>query len=291
MARGRASHGGGGGGALLACDRAIEKRSDYEKSVKEIHARCIMIAESLRPDGRLGIDEIFKAEHGDGADEWLLDCRNRLKAIAQGNAKRMNDIEYFVDGVKKVRSDVQRHQADQGNGEEGNETDAPDYERAVNEAVEKVRSARDATAELESHDMSTSIRTALGEKVQKKVRNSRGGYDEDDDLEIVQNAVEDEQTLKCPITGMFFVNPVKNKVCGHTYDMMGLDQMIKNGKTTCPVPGCSNRGVTKAQVEEDTEMKLKVQRHRKREEAEKKRRALEEEDEEDGEGGGYTVLE
>ncbi|KAL7536999.1 hypothetical protein ACHAXR_007532 [Thalassiosira sp. AJA248-18] len=293
MARGRNSHHGGGGSAILACNRAIDHKDAFERSVKDIHARTKMIAEIMRPDSN--IDRMLKECDGADADDWLMSCHNRLKAIGEGNVKRMNEIEYFVDGVKEVRTEVERRQNEnQGGEEEDAVTDAPDYERSINEAVDRIRQQREnnqSRVAPEDHYMSTEIREALGEKIQKKrSRASRGG-DDDDDLEIVQNRVEDARSFKCPITGMFFENPVKNKVCHHTYDRAGLDQLLRANKHTCPVPGCANKAVTLAQVEEDVEMKLKVKRHKTREEAEKRKRDLEEDDEDDGqEGGGYTVL-
>ena len=63
-------------------------------------------------------------------------------------------------------------------------------------------------------------------------------------------------------------------------------------KTKCPIPGCSNNGLSLSQVEVDDEMKLKVRRHKTREEAAKKKKDLDETmDDDDEQGGGYTVLE
>mmetsp|Transcript_41786 Transcript_41786/g.75215 ORF Transcript_41786/g.75215 Transcript_41786/m.75215 type:complete len:291 (-) Transcript_41786:331-1203(-) len=290
MARGRNSHGAGGGGALLACNRAIERQDDYKSSLKnKLHVRMKVVAETLRPDSRVA--GILK-ESDDGADDFLLSARNRLKAIAEGNAKRMYEIEYFVDALKEVRTEVQNE--NQGGGDEGDAAaDAPDYERSIHEAMDRIRDQRENDSSLEDHEMSTEIRQAMGEKIQKKrSRASRGGDDDEDDLEIVHNQTDDIRSLKCPITGMLFVNPVKNKVCHHTYDRAGLDQMLTARKHTCPVAGCANKSLALDQVEEDEEMKLKVKRHKTREENEKRKRDLEEEDDmEDGEGGGFTVLE
>ncbi|KAL3764065.1 hypothetical protein ACHAW5_000540 [Stephanodiscus triporus] len=233
MARGRHSHqggGGGGGGALLACDRAIEKTDEYRHSVKKIQARATAIADMVRPDG--DIAEVLGAD-----DAFLSSAYDRLRALAEGNARRMDDIDCFVDA----------------------------------------------------------IREALGEKIKKKKRSrsSRGGDDDDDDddddLEIVRNK-DDVHALKCPITGMLFENPVRNKVCSHVYDKAGLAQLLSMRKTTCPMPGCSNRSLSLAQVEEDEQMKLKVKRHRTRELAERRKRDLEDDDD-DQEGAGYTVIE
>jgi hypothetical protein len=301
MARGRLSHQGGGGrgGALLACDRAIEKSDDYRSSVKKIQARAMVIADMVRPD--CDIAEVL----GGSSDAFLSSVYDRLRALAEGNGRRMDEIDYFADAVKEAKAQVQQKNdannaaaaaaAAAGGGVMTTATDAPDYERSIQDALEKVRRTRMADPRRvppEEHAFSIEIREALGEKIKKKkrVRSSRGGDDDDDDddLEIVRNN-DDVHALKCPLTGMLFANPVRNKVCGHVYDKAGLAQLLSMRKTTCPVPGCSNNSLSQAQVEEDEQMKLKVKRHKTREEAEKRKRDLED-DEDDQEGAGYTVV-
>jgi len=289
MARGRKSQ-GGGGGTLLACTRAIERQDEYKKNVTLLHANTKIIAESLSSNSRIA--NILENSDDGNSDDFLLSARNRLKAISEGNAKRMYEIEYFVDAMKEVLGEVQ-NENQVGDGEEGAE--APDYERSIHEAMDRIQQQGEndpSRVAPEDHEMSTEIRQALGEKIQKRSRSSRGGDDDEDDLEIVNNQTDDARSLQCPITGMLFVNPVKNKVCGHVYDRAGLAQMLRARKTTCPVAGCTDRSVTNDQVLEDEEMKLKVKRHKTREEGEKRKRELEDDDDmEEGEGGGYTVLE
>lgn len=295
----RTSH-GIGGGAIHSADMAIGKENDYKQGVKGLQARASMMAELITAGGAL--EQLLKEADGDGADKFLTSQRNRLKAIAEGNAKQLNEIDYFLQAVKDVRSDVQRqNQSDaaaggvRGEGQEGEPADAaaeaPDYERSLQEALEKIRQTKESDRSFlppEEHPMVIDLREKLGERVKKRSRN-----DDDDDLEIVNNVgVDDVHKLKCPITSMFFENPVRNKVCGHTYDRLGLNQLLGLNKTKCPIPGCSNSKLSINQVEVDDEMKLKVRRHKMREEAAKKKRDLDEsmDDQEDG-GGGYTVLE
>jgi len=310
MARGRSHQGGGGGGgggARLACDRAIEKSDEYRQSVKKIQARATAIADLVRPGG--DIAEVLGL-----SDTFLSSAYDRLRALAEGNARRMDEIDFFVEAVKEVKAHVQQNNdanndaaaaAAAAAGGMATTTmttttpDAPNYERSIHDALENVRRMREGDPRRvppEEHELSIEIREALGEKIKKKKRgrSSRGGGDDDDDdddddLEIVRNK-DDVHALKCPFTGMLFENPVKNKVCGHVYDMAGLAQLLGMRKATCPVPGCSNKTLSLAQVEEDEQMKLKVKRHRAREEAEKRKRDLEEDDD-DQEGAGYTVVE
>ncbi|KAK1737181.1 E3 SUMO-protein ligase, NSE2 family [Skeletonema marinoi] len=297
MARGRnnnrTSH-GDGGGAIHSANMAINKENDFKEGVKKLQNRATMTAELLTEGGE--IETFLMEADPDNAEGFLLAQRNRLKAIAEGNAKQWDEIENFVQAVKDVRGDVQRqNQSGAAAGGEGEAAaagadDPPDYERSIQEAVEKVRLSKESNPNhvpLEEHEMVMSLREKLGEKVKKRARN-----DDDDDLEIVNNVGSDDvHALKCPITGMFFEDPVRNKVCGHTYDRKGLNQLFSTRKTKCPIPGCSNNTLSLGQVEVDDEMKLKVRRHKTREEAAKKKRDLDETMDDDEEGGGYTVLE
>ena len=308
--RGRQSQqggGGGGGGALLACNRAIDKSDEYKKSVKMLQARVQHIADTVRPDGDLA--EILRAAAGatssnDISDEaFLSKAYDRLRALGVGNAKRMEDIDNFVDAIKEVKTQVERNSKNNNNndaaavagggdvaategGGEGvgiSTTPTVDYERAIHDALENIRHVREQDTRRiphEEHELSLDIRKALGEKI-KKNKSARGGGgddDDDDELEIVHNRNDDIHALKCPITAMLFDNPVRNKVCGHIYDLAGLKHLLSSRKTKCPVSGCANMTLSLNQVEDDEQMKLKVKRHKQREVNEKRNRDLEDDD-------------
>ena len=315
MARGRQSQqGGGGGGALLACNRAIDKSDEYKKSVKMLQARVQQIADTVRPDGDLA--EILRAagatggSNDDYSDEAFLSrAYDRLRALGVGNAKRMEDIDDFVDAIKEVKARVERNGkngnnddaaaaaaeggnvAAEGGGEGVGTTTTPttvDYERAIHDALENIRRVHAQDARRippEEHDLSVDIRKALGEKIKKNKNNTRGGGDDDDDddddLEIVNNRSDDVHALKCPITAMLFDNPVRNKVCGHVYDLAGLKHLLASRKTKCPVSGCANTTLSLTQIEDDEQMKLKVKRHKQREVNEKRNRDLEDDENDD----------
>jgi hypothetical protein len=248
-------------------------------NVNKLQAVALLLADHLDPGKEDGLSKMLETDKDPETAQFLEDCRMRLRGIAEGNAKRMNEISYFVEAVSEVRNDVVRRQQAAEQGEEG---EAIDYEAAIHGAVERIRDQKenDGANQVDQHALVVELRTRLGEKIKS---------DDDDDLEIVNNRTDDVHTLKCPITGMFFEDPVKNKVCHHTYSRHGLQQLIKNRKTTCPVAGCGNKSLSLAQVEEDVEMVMKVKRFKQREEQAEKQRKLEEDDEEVGEGG-FTMI-
>ena len=187
MARGRnnnrTSH-GDGGGAIHSANMAINKENDFKEGVKKLQNRATMTAELLTEGGE--IETFFMEADPDNAEGFLLAQRNRLKAIAEGNAKQWDEIENFVQAVKYVRGDVQRqNQSGAAAGGEGEAAaagadEAPDYERSIQEAVEKVRLGKESDPNhvpLEEHEMVMSLREKLGEKVKKRARN-----DDYDDL-------------------------------------------------------------------------------------------------------------
>eukprot|EP00569_Conticribra_weissflogii_P004135 CAMPEP_0171330652 /NCGR_PEP_ID=MMETSP0878-20121228/2160_1 /TAXON_ID=67004 /ORGANISM="Thalassiosira weissflogii, Strain CCMP1336" /LENGTH=300 /DNA_ID=CAMNT_0011831011 /DNA_START=105 /DNA_END=1007 /DNA_ORIENTATION=+ len=299
MARGRRNNTrGAGDGALLAANRAIDKEDEYRRGVSKLQARTTVLAELLTSGG--DIENVFLQSGGGDAENFLLECRNRVKALAEGNAKRMYEIDYFLEAVKEVKSEVETRQYENGGGGDNNEEElgiqksAPNYEASIHEALVRARErgeADESRVPVEKHNFVLAIRQKLGEKVPKKRSRASRGADDDDDLEVVnENNIDDVHKFKCPITGMLFEDPVRNKVCGHTYSRAGLMQMVKNRKKTCPVPGCANNRVSLEQVEGDDEMVLKVRRFKTREDAAKRRRELEYDDDNEGENERFTVI-
>ena len=64
---------------------------------------------------------------------------------------------------------------------------------------------------------------------------------------------EETQEFKDPWTRKWIDDPVTNKVCGHTYERSTVERFLaSNSKsrkpTKCPVVGCTNNNITKAQL-------------------------------------------
>ena len=80
--------------------------------------------------------------------------------------------------------------------------------------------------------------------------------DDDDDLQVITRA--SGETLKCPIMGSYYEDPVKSSICGHTYSRMGIENHLRSSRK-CPVAGCSNKNnITRDQLQPDIEMQMKV---------------------------------
>uniref|UniRef100_A0A2D4HQZ9 E3 SUMO-protein ligase NSE2 n=1 Tax=Micrurus lemniscatus lemniscatus TaxID=129467 RepID=A0A2D4HQZ9_MICLE len=71
----------------------------------------------------------------------------------------------------------------------------------------------------------------------------------DEDLAVTQS----QRKFICPITQEEMKKPVRNKVCGHTYEEEAILEHIRRRqqhkkKVTCPQVGCNNREVRKADL-------------------------------------------
>lgn len=301
MARGRAST-GGNGGAVFVCNRAIDRADDYKRDINKIHNRTQLMADQLTIGGDL---EALLPTDDDASRKYLEEQRERLKKIAAENEKRVEHVEIFVKACKDARADVERVQNERvarqnAQANDGtphiDEGEPADYERFLTEKVEEHRAAAASDAAFvpyEDREMANEVKKCLGEKVKKRSRASRGG-DDDDDLELVEEnrGADTENDLKCGITGMLYENPMKNKVCGHTYSKAGLEQMFRNNKHKCPVPGCTNNSVQWSQVEPDDMMVQRVERFQRRQQLAKREAEMisQANDDEEEEGEGVTML-
>jgi hypothetical protein len=253
---------------------------------------------------------------------FLREQRQLLKQVAHDSIVRERQVECFMGAVREICNEAKAVAASGGGRSGGGadadsneeaesdeaEADAVDYSAVLKQKIEKLHQQQQhaaVTVEIDDETHCKDIRQRLGEKEKKKKRKtgrrSRGGTEqyeseEEEELEIVNTAAAtqaagggvaggqaEDNTIKCPITAMLFQQPMKNKVCGHTYSQAGVDQMIKMGKRKCPIPGCANNQLSERQLEADVEMELKVKRHVRRVAHEEEKRRTAQASDDDGE--------
>ncbi|XP_003219443.1 E3 SUMO-protein ligase NSE2 [Anolis carolinensis] len=96
----------------------------------------------------------------------------------------------------------------------------------------------------------------------RKMKNQFGVHSDPEeipDLELVDEDIavtESQVNFICPITQKEMMNPVRNKVCGHTYGEEAILQLLRNReqrkkKVCCPTIGCNNRNVRRSDLVPD----------------------------------------
>ena len=283
---------------MAAANRVLSREAQYRQNVKAIQASAALLADKLRIHGEVEAAlTCSTAPHAAEESTILLqEQRTLLKEIAAANVGRDRDISCFLGAVREMNQEaaVAANAAD--DEEKKDDDEVPNYESILTKKMEALANQH-AAVEVDVHneDYCKEIRTRLGEK-EKKARTSKksgrrsstgDGTDDEDELEILgaTSQASEEHTVKCPITGMFYENPLKSKVCGHTYSSAGVQQLFKNRKYNCPVAGCRNSHLKPDQLEEDVEMEIRVQRFKRRtaQAEQQRRRRIAEEEEDEGE--------
>ncbi|CAI9155128.1 unnamed protein product [Rangifer tarandus platyrhynchus] len=87
----------------------------------------------------------------------------------------------------------------------------------------------------------------------------------DEDMIVTQS----QTNFICPITQLEMKKPVKNKVCGHTYDEEAIVRMIESKhrrkkKACCPKVGCSQIDMRISDLIQDEALRRAIENHNKK---------------------------
>jgi len=254
------------------------KESRYKDAILQNHALCKSAAARLGASyvgGGGGVSEMEHTLNMVANDDetsqnetaaWLKEQRERLKRLAEQNVENERLVQSFVAAATHLRDQVLHSCSSQ---QEDTKVVVLDFEEKIQSLVqENLKSNKSSQLPLEQETMYREVCSELGEKLAKPKRSRGGGDEDDDDIEVFRAAGSQVNSLKCPITGLFLEEPMKNKVCGHFYSkeaiMHHLQTKQRNRRTpNCPVAGCGNT-VTLAQLEKDVMMETMVRREMRR---------------------------
>ncbi|EFB25222.1 hypothetical protein PANDA_009552, partial [Ailuropoda melanoleuca] len=96
-------------------------------------------------------------------------------------------------------------------------------------------------------------------------READGTEGGDEDMIVTQS----QTNFICPITQVEMKKPVKNKVCGHTYEEEAIVRMIESKhrrkkKACCPKIGCSHTDVRMSDLIPDEALRRAIENHNKK---------------------------
>ncbi|CAH2285901.1 E3 SUMO- ligase NSE2 [Pelobates cultripes] len=139
----------------------------------------------------------------------------------------------------------------------------PDLLALVKERYSELQS-KNAQADLKKNDRFIQFKEQLREMrrqmgVSQDETTEETFEDVDEDIAVTQSQLN----LICPITQVQMTNPVKNKVCGHTYQKDAIENMIQNSqlkkkKTRCPKIGCDHADIKIADLIPDIALKRAI---------------------------------
>lgn len=243
-----------------------------------MHAMNKNFAKQLSPNGEISVALASSGMSEDDLNTFLTESKNRARAIAQQHIQSECTVNALGDAILIVKNEfLNRNEGHNSeNKDEDNAVeDAPmDCEKEILEKLE-VQLQKPKHQPRDNHKFIKDITEALGDAKD----------DEDDDL-IVTSSTDN---VKCPITATVFEMPMKNLVCGHTYSKAGIEHVLRNSRE-CPVAGCSNKHVTRSQLERDIDMEREVKKYLRKQERIKNMRLSQSDniDDDDDEIGGMA---
>lgn len=230
----------------------------YKEGIKKNVADSMGFAGRLNKD-RGEVVEILNNLSNKDNISFLEEQRVRLIRLAEKNVENERTVDVFIAAAKSLK------QSTLASNEE-----VEDYCVVVEEAMDKERQSRQAQLlPMEQEKVVRDMKSELGEK-------NAASKDDDDEIEFVGGGASQTQSLKCSITGTFLENPMRNKLCKHTYSLEGIKGLIAQAKRirkacACPVTGCSNGNVTMEQLEQDLVLERQVARAKRKQEMESQR--------------------
>nr|KAF6405391.1 NSE2 (MMS21)-like protein, SMC5-SMC6 complex SUMO ligase [Rousettus aegyptiacus] len=115
----------------------------------------------------------------------------------------------------------------------------------------------------------------IKDKDASRAGNERDGLQADREADGTEGVDEDmivtqsQTNFICPITQLEMKKPVKNKVCGHTYEEEAIVRMIESKhkrrkKACCPKIGCSHTDVRMSDLIQDEALRRAIESHKKK---------------------------
>lgn len=219
--------------AQTMANQIRNRNRDYRAGIATTQENAAQFATVLK---ELVLDDDIREE----LQPFLEEQKRRLIKVAENNAMQQRDVNAFCAAlaqVQQVRS--------------GGDID---YEKALARELKKAQENTSMNLELDQEAMVREVKDNLGMIV----------ADADSDLEVM--ADQGHETLKCPISGGLFEEPVKNRVCKHIYSkaaLIGILQQNRGRSIRCPMPGCKNSNLTLESCVPDKGMEFKVRKARR----------------------------
>jgi hypothetical protein len=262
MSRARRTSGSGTvASSVLALNSIAAKEPAYKEAILRNHMHSKVMAECFFAKESDALEACLKAVSEDQQEDLLeafQEQRNRLMKVSETNVDNFRQVNAFIGALNQS---IRPHIEQQREG-----TEPQDYEKLILEKMQEYRQAqKDSELDMADEQFVREIKTALGEAT----ASANNDDDDDDDLQVVTRA--SGETLKCPIMGSYYEDPVKSSICGHTYSRMGIENHLRSSRK-CPVAGCSNNNITRDQLQPDIEMQMKVRRQRRKSDQEKAQR-------------------
>lgn len=195
--------------------------------------------------------------------EFTTQYCDKLKDMMKHNVNHQRNLKAYLKAIKSVKNNY-NPEVNDGDKDDGYHSFQQRVDEGYSTELEKIE--KQSILIIQEPAYLTFLEN-LGER-----------YDEDDELAVVNEKPSDDN-VKCPLSLTIMKDPVRSRICKHAFSRAAIVEHLRQNKI-CPVPGCSNRSMTAAELEDDDMMVRLVRRFKKREEHQKRRQAEYETDDE-----------
>ncbi|KAM4706202.1 E3 SUMO-protein ligase NSE2 [Rhinophrynus dorsalis] len=183
---------------------------------------------------------------------------SEMESVMMEYASLDRDLNQYVNAAEEIMSKFQQEEVDQ----------VPDLRALVKERYLSLQS-KNTDDDLKKCDRVVQFKDQLREMrkqmgLPQDEEREEAFEDVDEDIAVTQSQLN----FTCPITQLEMTNPVKNKVCGHTYEREAIERMIQNRHrkkkaARCPKIGCDHSDVQISDLVPDTSLKRAIESHNK----------------------------
>jgi len=211
---------------------------------------------------------------GNENQKVVEECRASLKELAKDNVAKSRQLGAYVSAIRVVIDNASTalvagsQRRDDGSANAGaNANEVYEFKDQMDTEYASALKTIETNSVLVTQEPTyLNLCRHLGED-----------QESDDELAVVNNPSSNSNSnsdagIKCPLTMAIMEDPVRSKVCKHSFDRLAITSHLSKSKM-CPVPGCRNSNMTPSELEDDPDTVMKVRRYKKRESAARKVRA------------------
>ncbi|KAM5157272.1 E3 SUMO-protein ligase NSE2 isoform 1-T2 [Mantella aurantiaca] len=180
-----------------------------------------------------------------------------MEAVMLEYAAVNRDLNHYIKAVEETIGKLQQRQPEQ----------IPNLKDLVQERYSALQSQntdeelRQSAKFVQFKEQLKDLRKQMGMPTEEPQVNS----DEDEEIAVTQSI----DNFICSITQMEMVNPVKNRICGHSYEKEAIEKLIqdrqrKRKPTKCPRIGCDYHDVQVSDLIPDSALKRSIEIHNKK---------------------------
>jgi len=220
----------------------LGRKNNYRRCIQENDENMKLFAATMMESLCPALEECCSQDNEE-LQTFLQTQKQRLMKVTEELVKQNRTVDTFCESLKNVKNSLD---------EENYNTN---YETRIQTEMQKVKSDStylDMAQESAVREMQKTL-GLLSEEVNLG----------DAELEVLVPK-HNSRSLRCPLSGAYFEDPMKCRVCYHIYSRNALEQFLKQARgrnCKCPVPGCSNSHLTIKSCDPDptTAMRVKKQ--------------------------------